>query len=216
MGGIYPRFPPIGYEFFKMGEDEVIGKRCYDLLDGGVPCSNCVSEKILETSLPAQTEKYLESKKVWMDIRAYPIHDMDGRVFRIVEHWRDITELKESQLSVIESEEKYRLLVENAKEAIFIYQDDKFRFSNRRARIMAKKIGLTAQGKPLAGFLHPDEPPDRAETIENQLKGLELKPSATLFRLISSQNEIVWVELNTVNLTWKGKPATLNFARDIN
>jgi PAS domain-containing protein len=74
-----------------------------------------------------------------MDIRAYPILDMDGRVIRIVEHWRDITELKKSQASLEESEEKYRLLVENAREAIFIFQDDRFRFSNRRARQMAEK-----------------------------------------------------------------------------
>jgi signal transduction histidine kinase/ActR/RegA family two-component response regulator len=42
-----------------------------------------------------------------------------------------------------------------------------------------------------------------------------LKSRGTLFRLVSGQDETIWVELNTVKLTWQGKPATLNFARDI-
>ncbi|MGD8835925.1 MAG: PAS domain S-box protein [Desulfobacteraceae bacterium] len=208
------RFNKAGYEFFKMSEEEVVGKRCYDLLDGGIPCSNCVSKKILETSLPAQTEKYIESKKLWMDIRAYPIHDMDGRVFRIVEHWRDITELKESQLSVIESEEKYRLLVENAKDAIFIYQDGSFRFSNHQALEMAKRIGMPELRKPLSEYIHPNDR-DYPDRLQNRLSGLDKKPHAMVFRVKSKEGDTIWLELNTVNLTWQQKPATLNFVRDI-
>ena len=100
------RFNKAGYQFFDQAEDEVIGKRCYELIDQGAPCENCVTRQILETNEPSQLEKYIDAKGVWMDIRAYPIKDMDGRVFRIVEHWRDITELKQSQASLVESEEK--------------------------------------------------------------------------------------------------------------
>jgi PAS domain S-box-containing protein len=157
----------------------------------------------------------MESQKLWMDIRAYPIHDMDGRVFRIVEHWRDITELKESQLSVIESEEKYRLLVENAKEAIFIYQDGRFRFSNNQALKMAKRIGITELQKPLFDFVYPNDLGDDPEKLQKRLRGLDPKPHAMIFRVICKNGDTLWLELNTVNLTWQQKPATLNFVRDI-
>lgn len=210
------RFNKAGYEFFGMDEDEVVGKRCFDLIGQGEPCHGCVSKSILETSLPAQNEKYLESKGLWMDIRAYPILDMDGRVFRIVEHWRDITELKESQSSLVESEEKYRLLVENAKEAIFIYQDGRFRFSNRQAREMAKKLGMPRLRKPIVEYLHPDDlEGDTPEQLQKMLSGHDPKPQAMVFRVISKDGDTLWLELNTVNLTWQQKPATLNFVRDI-
>lgn len=209
------RYNKAGYDFFNLKEDEVIGRRCYDLIDGGEPCRNCVARKIIETSQPAQTENYLESKKLWMDIRAYPILDMDGRVFRIVEHWRDITELKESQLSLVESEEKYRLLVENAKEAIFIYQDGQFRFTNHQALEMAKKIGMPELGKPLVEYMHPEDRGDNPEKLQKRLSGLDPKPHAMVFRVHSKEGDILWLELNTVNLTWQQKPATLNFVRDI-
>jgi len=209
------RFNKAGYEFFEMDEDEVSGMHCFDLIDGGEPCNECVTSKILETSQPAQTEKYLESKGLWMDIRAYPILDMDGRVFRIVEHWRDITELKKSQSSLVESEEKYRLLVENAKEAIFIYQEGRFRFSNRQAREMAKKMGIPETRRPLAEYMHPDDRGDNPDQLQKRLSGLDRKPQAMVFRAIGKDGDTVWLELNTVNLTWQQKPATLNFVRDI-
>jgi PAS domain S-box-containing protein len=209
------RYNKAGYEFFEVDEDEAVGKHCYDLIDGGVPCDKCVAKKILETSQPAQSEKYLESKKRWMDIRAYPILDMDGRVFRIVEHWRDITELKESQSSLVESEEKYRLLVENAKEAIFIYQDGRFRFTNHQALEMAKKIGIPELRKPLDEYVHPDDRADHPDQLQRKLSGFDPKSRAMVFRVQTKEGDTIWLELNTINLTWQQKPATLNFVRDI-
>ncbi len=209
------RFNKAGYRFFDKPESEIIRKHCYELVDEKGPCKNCVAHRILKTGQPASLEKYLEKQKVWMDIRAYPIRDMDGRVVRIVEHWRDITELKKSQASLIESEEKYRLLVENAKEAIFIYQDGNFRFYNERGKQMARKIGLLTESKPLDAYLHPDDRNTNTKRLQQRLIGREEEPKALVLRLISKENEVVWVELNTVNLKWKGKPATLNFARDI-
>jgi two-component system, cell cycle sensor histidine kinase and response regulator CckA len=209
------RFNKAGYLFFGMSEDEVVGKPCYDLIDQGIPCDECVSKKIIETAQPAQTEKYLQDKRKWMDIRGYPILDMDGRVFRIVEHWRDITELKKSQASLVESEEKYRLLVENAKEAIFVYQNDRFKFSNHQAREMARKIGIVGRDRQLSDFLHPDERGVDPKQLLRRLNGFEAKPQTMVFRVLNAENDISWLELNTVNLTWQDHPATLNFVRDI-
>jgi two-component system, cell cycle sensor histidine kinase and response regulator CckA len=209
------RFNKAGYRFFGKSESEIKGKHCYEMIDEKAPCGQCVSDHILKTGNPARLEKYIESHQVWMDIRAYPIRDMDGRVIRIVEHWRDITELKKSQASLVESEEKYRLLVENAKEAIFVYQDGKFRFYNRRGKEMARKIGLLSERKEIVDCLHPDDRSRNAKNIQMRLNGQEEKPHALVFRLVDAKDEVVWVELITVNLKWKGKPATLNFARDI-
>ncbi|MCJ7833731.1 MAG: response regulator, partial [Deltaproteobacteria bacterium] len=35
------------------------------------------------------------------------------------------------------------------------------------------------------------------------------------FRLINTKDEILWVELNTIEIVWEGRPASLNFLRDI-
>jgi two-component system, cell cycle sensor histidine kinase and response regulator CckA len=209
------RFNKAGYQFFGLPENQVIGKRCFELIGQGAPCDACVTRRILETNQPAQAEKYLDAKGLWMDIRAYPILDRDGRLICIVEHWRDITEFKRSEASLVESEEKYRSLVENANEGIFIYQADKFVFFNRRARRMARKLGLDALRKPLVDHVNMFDRGEDPDYFQRRLNGRDPKPHAISFRLLNAGNELMWVELNTVNITWKREPATLNFIRDI-
>ena len=209
------RFNKAGYKFFGKEKSQVIGKRCFELICQEAPCDVCVVDQILRNSQPAQVEKYLDSKGLWMDIRAYPILDMDGRVVRIVEHWRDITDLKRSEASLVESEEKYRLLVENANEAIFIYQNGRFKFSNRRAIDMARRLGMTSSKKPIFEYLHEDDQLEDPQKIQRRLNGQEDKPHYMAVRLVDKEGDLIWAELNTVNITWQGEPATLNFVRDI-
>ena len=40
-------------------------------------------------------------------------------------------------------------------------------------------------------------------------------PSNYAFRIVDRSGEVKWVELNVVEIEWQGKPATLNFLRDI-
>jgi PAS domain S-box-containing protein len=209
------RFNKAGYEFFGLNEADLIGKCCFELLGQESPCENCLTTRILVTSEPAQMEKYIDSRDIWMDIRAYPIVDMDGRVMRIVEHWRDITMIKKSEASLIESEEKYRLLVENANEAIFIYQNNQFQFYNQKARETARRIGLNSVKQSLTDFLHTDGQGDGGDLIQRRLNSQMRNPAAMMFRLLDENGESIWVELNTVNIYWQGKPATLNFVRDL-
>ncbi len=209
------RFNKAGYEFFGLGEADLIGKCCFELLGQSAPCDNCVTTRILVSSEPAKMEKYIDSRGIWMDIRAYPILDMDGRVVRIVAHWRDITMLKKSEASLVESEEKYRLLVENANEAIFIYQDNQVQFYNQKARETARKIGFSDSRQPMIEFLHPDDLGEDPDYLKCRLNSEEDRPAAMMFRLVDIDGEYIWVELNTVTITWEGKPATLNFIRDL-
>lgn len=210
------RLNKAGYRFFGIQEGPSHITRCFELIGQKAPCDQCVTMQILNTQQPAQMEKYIDAKTVWMDVRAYPIFDMDGRVFRIVEHWRDITLLKQSAASLIESEEKYRLLVENANEAIFIFQDDGFKFSNRKAREMARKLNLAGDRKPLVDFIHAgDRDLVAADKVMRRLNGLESTSFPLVFRLVNARGDWIWVELNTVNIKWHGHRATLNFLRDV-
>lgn len=210
------RFNKAGYKFFGIDESSHNpGARCFELLGQQAPCDRCLADEIVQTSQPKQMIKYLDDKGLWMDIRAYPILDMDGRVARIVEHWRDITELKKSEASLKESEEKYRLLVENANAAIFIYQDDAIKFSNRKAWEMARAIGVSRLRESIFNCIYVDDRPADPKALLHRLNGLVDKPQTLVLRVIGALENIIWIEVNTVNITWEGRPATLNFVRDI-
>ena len=209
------RFNKAGYDFFGIDEHQVLGHRCFEVLGQRAPCDNCITDEIIQTSQPRQIVRYLDDKGLWMDIRAYPILDMDGRVIRIVEHWRDITDIIKSEASLKESEEKYKLLVENANAAIFIYQNDKVKFSNRKAWEMAKAVGMSRLKNSLLDCIHVDDRPEDLRPLEARFNGLAERPQALVMRILGAEGHIIWVEANTVNIKWEGRPATLNLVTDI-
>jgi len=63
-------------------------------------------------------------------------------------------------------------------------------------------------------FIHAE---DRGMVIDRHIRRLngEVLPDRYEFRIIHKNGATKWVELNTVVITWEGKPATLNFLEDI-
>ena len=113
-----------------------------------------------------------------------------------------------------ESEEKYRRLVENANDAIFIVQDEVVKFPNPKAEEM---IGYCAEELAKISFvdlIHPENKDMVADRHKGILNGEEL-PSTYSFRIINRTGEELWGQINTVLITWEGRPATLNLLRDI-
>jgi|GEM_PF-179704 len=111
-------------------------------------------------------------------------------------------------------EEKYRVLVESAREAIFVAQDGRMKFVNPSTEELAGYTREELLCRPFVEFIHHD---DREMVLERHIKrqqGVEL-PSTYSFRVIRRSGEVLWVELKTVQIDWEGKPATLNFLDDI-
>jgi two-component system cell cycle sensor histidine kinase/response regulator CckA len=126
----------------------------------------------------------------------------------------DITDHKRIEEALRESEEKYRLLVENAYDAIFVAQDEVVKFPNPRVEeLTGYSVGELAK-KPFVEFIHPE---DRGMVLERHFKRLKGEdfPGTYPFRIINRSGQELWVELSTVFISWEGRPATLNFIRDI-
>lgn len=126
----------------------------------------------------------------------------------------DVTRLKRAQDALRESEEKYRLLVENASDAIFIIQDQKVKFPNPKAIEIGRNLAVDLERIPFLNYIHPEDRQMVIERHSKRLKG-EKVPDTYSFRLMNRDGEESWAELNAVLINWEGKPATLNFLRDI-
>lgn len=127
---------------------------------------------------------------------------------------REIFRLKKVQYDLAESEEKYRLLVENANDAIFIVQDGQVQFPNRKGKEIGRQLGLDLERVPFIEYVHPD---DREMVIDRHLRRLrgDDLPHTYSLRLVGSNGHEMTVALNAVLIQWQGRPATLNFLRDI-
>lgn len=126
----------------------------------------------------------------------------------------DKTEHIKWEKALRQSEEKYRLLVENAHDAIYILQDGLMRFCNRRT---ATLTGYSAEDLAMAPFEGLICSGDRDKVMEWQRKVLagEDQPDTFSFQIRNRRNDILWVELDAVAMNWEDRPATLNFLRDI-
>jgi PAS domain S-box-containing protein len=154
-----------------------------------------------------------DGRTIVLDCTFQFIRDEQGKATGILAEGKDITTRKRAEKALRVSEEKYRLVVENAKEGIIIAQDLNLVFVNRAAMDM---IGYSGEilVKPFTDFIHPD---DRNMVVDHhirRLKGEEV-PLAYSFRLINQDGTVKWVEFNTAVIQWKERPATLSFLNDI-
>ncbi len=113
-----------------------------------------------------------------------------------------------------ESEENYRLLVENANDAIFIAQDEVVKFPNTKTEEMIGYCSEELAKIPFIDLIHPEDRDMVLDRQNRRLKGEE-PPSTYSFRVIKRDGEELLVQLNIVFITWGGRPATLNLLRDI-
>jgi two-component system, cell cycle sensor histidine kinase and response regulator CckA len=127
------------------------------------------------------------------------------------EQGRQITALKEA---LREAEDKYRILVENANDAIFVLQDGRIRFANPKALQLGGVLADDLDKIPYTEYLHPEEKETVIQRHEQRLKGEKILDMYPL-RIITRKGDTFWAEVNAVRIDWDGKPATLNIIRDI-
>jgi len=126
----------------------------------------------------------------------------------------DITDRKEIEKALRDSEEKYRILVQNSKDAIFVIQGDYIKFMNPSAsEILGYDCERIAE-IPFWEFIHPDDRPMIEHRLELRLRGEGL-PDRAAFRILNKDGAVRDVDLNSVLINWEEKPAVLNFLRDV-
>lgn len=142
------------------------------------------------------------------------LFDEHGRIINYQAVGHDITDRKKVEESLRLSEEKYRLLIENANEIVVVAQDNMLKFVNPKA---VKIMGFSDQelmSRPFIDFIHPDDKELVFNNYHKRLKG-EQVPEVYPFRVIDKNGNTKWLEISTVLFNWEGRPATLNFLSDI-
>ncbi len=146
---------------------------------------------------------------------AAPIRAADDALTGVVLVFRDITEAYQKDLQLRESERKYRQLVENANDAIFIAQDGVIQYANARTVELLGYDRKTISTTAFTEFIHPDDRTMVADQHNWRLRGETDLPATYTFRIVNRDGSDHTVQLGTVLIDWNGNPATLCFARDI-
>ena len=156
---------------------------------------------------PSGEQIYLLTSKL-------PLRDADGVIVGVLGTYHDITDRKKAEKELRASEERYKLVVENANEAIFVAQDLNIRFSNSRLpEILGYPIGSIID-RPFVDFIHPEDRDLVVGRHKARLAGEKVE-SNYVFRAITSDGNIRWIEINAIKIVWNGQLASLNFGKDI-
>ena len=126
----------------------------------------------------------------------------------------DITERKQAETALQESEEKYREVVERANDGICVIQDAVFKYVNSRALEIIGYSPGEIVGTSLADYIHPDELAKVLDFYTKRMAG-ESIPAMYESALLHKDGRRVEVEINAGIITYEGKPANLAIIRDI-
>jgi two-component system cell cycle sensor histidine kinase/response regulator CckA len=127
---------------------------------------------------------------------------------------RDITERVQTEKALRESEEKYRNLVERAREGIAIVQNDVLKYVNHH---LAEMVGHTVDeltDTPFSDYIHPDALPSVLETHSRRMAGEEV-PSTYEAAVRHKDGSRVDVEIDVGLITYQGSPAVFAIVRDL-
>ncbi|MFH0968382.1 MAG: PAS domain S-box protein [Methanobacteriota archaeon] len=113
-----------------------------------------------------------------------------------------------------DSEEKYRLLIENSIEGISVVQDNVLKFFNPMTPVLLGYTPEELDSTPFIRFIHPDDQNRVMTNHQNRLKGIPVE-NRYQYRIIRKDESVRWVEMNSVFIRWEEKPAVLSFITDI-
>lgn len=159
--------------------------------------------------------KHNRSTGTPVDVEVYsgPI-EMDGRklLYSIV---HNVSDRIAAQNALQESEERFRTLVDNAPDAIFVLTGGKFVFLNEAG---LKLLGADSMddllGKSGLSIIHPDFHQDVAQYMSDLWAGnVSLSPRERVY--IRLDHSYVYVDVIVVPIRYNNKDGDLVFARDI-
>jgi len=127
----------------------------------------------------------------------------------------DITAEKEAREALRESEERYRVAIENSNDCVAIFRDGVYVYANQKyVEALGVRDAGDILGTGIGRFIHPDDY-DRIERYLRERKAGKDVPTRYELRIIDVRGKVVFFEAAVSVINLKGEPATLVFMRDI-
>lgn len=173
-------------------------------------------QNVFQTDEPLYVEGTItyQNRESWQGTWLIPIKDTAGEVNAVMGIGRDITERKRTEEAIREAEQKYRTLIENIQDGVFIIQHAKMQFANEA---FARMCGYTVEeviGKDFRELVAPEDLEMVAERYQRRQAGENI-PSEYEFRALHRDGTRIIVNMNVGLINYHDKVASMGTVKNI-
>ncbi|MBI5251196.1 MAG: PAS domain S-box protein [Desulfomonile tiedjei] len=120
---------------------------------------------------------------------------------------------RRTEKALKDSQEKYRIVVENANDGIIVHQQGKIHFVNKRFEDIIGYSNHELKSKDFFELIHPEDRKAASEA-DRKMVSDRSAPRNFTYRVVDRKGRLRWLDIHAVAVTWQGTPATLSFLTD--
>ncbi len=151
----------------------------------------------------------------WVSMNVRVFRDENGKILFYEGTMVDITERKEAEHALAESEERYRTVIEHSNDGIAIVLRGRHVYVNSR---FVKMFGYDSPeeiiNKSIALIVHPDDRERVMEINARREKGQQV-PLRYEFKGVTRSGGTIYIEVSATEITYPNRSVLLIFLRDV-
>jgi PAS domain S-box-containing protein len=199
-------------------KEDIIGKTVRDVFPPNAAELYIDSAQKVRVSKQKQQFDYalkIDDNLYWF-MTTITLHEDGESVVALI---HDITQRKQMERALGESEEKYRAVVDQSVQGIAIHLLEEFQIVYTNPSL-SKILGHSIEEmeeftkEHILGIIHPEDRDSFTEILKQLLESRET-PSWIEFRSLKSDGTTIWIQLNARRIQYQGKPAILATYLDI-
>ncbi|OPY02266.1 MAG: Sporulation kinase A [Syntrophorhabdus sp. PtaB.Bin047] len=207
------------YNLFGVGHPrDLIGRRMEDFLDApGAEAVRKCFEAIQQNGKTGRVARVATGRAdgsvVIIEWSGMALNQKEGG--GILFMGRDVTESEAAEKLVRESEERYRIAVENSNDGVAIVRGENYVYVNKKlAEMFGYRSANDVVGKNISVTIHPDDR-KRVLTINHMRQRGEKVPDRYEFKGMHRDGSIIFIEVSATPVVYNGEAGSLVYLRDI-
>ncbi|HUJ68408.1 MAG TPA: PAS domain S-box protein [Syntrophorhabdales bacterium] len=166
------------------------------------------------TNFEARTRRK-DGGEQWVSMNVRAFRNDEGRIVFYEGTMEDITQRKEGERALAESEERYRTVIEHSNDGIAFARAGVHEYVNPR---FVEMFGYDSPeeliGKPITLIVHPDDRERVVDIHARRWRGQSV-PARYEHKGVTKAGATIYVEVSATEVTYRNEPVLLVFLRDI-
>ncbi len=195
---MYTKVNQVFADYLQLNKEEIVGKSTFDLFPQELATNLSKDDlEVIKSGIPKlnmEETVNFPGGKVSSIISKLPYYNEKEEIQGIIGLAIDISESKKLEQELKESEEKYRLISENANDLIAIIDND-FKYEYINKQVHKKLMGYSSEdllGKSGLPFIHPDDFEEASKALK---EGFETGEGMGEARIRHKNGSYLWIEI---------------------